>query len=95
MMLGIIEETRKSLILMAGITGELGITMVAIELFAIYLVLDFVFILFVLRACYYLFVLKTDPLKSITPTIPENWFSKQLKETEKQESYEKSVKELC
>lgn len=46
-----------------------------------------IFLLIILRACYFLFITKSDPIKAVIPKFPKlkNWFqeNKEQKESDK------------
>lgn len=56
------------------------------------MIINTVFILIILRACYYLFIAKQDPLKSITPKIISKIFNPIKEYIEKREEYDEKQK---
>jgi len=48
-----------------------------LKYYATFLTITLIFIVLILRACYYLFVSKTDPIKAILPQYPTE-FAKNL-----------------
>lgn len=50
-----------------------------LKVYSAFLAVNFFFILLILRACYYIFIVKSDPIKSILPEYPTKFAKRLLK----------------